>query len=268
MLNPFSPPKEGVPTYTNVRSARVLVPMAAAADALGATTASIYYNHIGPGANLLHYPVAQNTLVNVALFYHDPQPWSEEGSWTARQSPRSDIEAAFKDWHPRIRNLLEKMPETVPVMGLFDMYEHPLAHYNNGRVCVAGDAAHASTPHHGAGAGMGIEDALCLSVLLAEVAGTVRIGGVSKADAVAAALRVYDDARRGRSQWLVNSSRRVCDLQHSPDFADPAKRVSAETCFEEIMDRTLKIWNFDYMGMVRQSVEKYGRAVNTMRVKS
>lgn len=242
--------------------------MAAAVDALGATTASIYYNHIGPGANLLHYPVAQNTLVNVAVFYHDPQDWPEDVSWTMRQSPRSEIEDAFNNWHPRIRKLLDKLPETVPVMGLFDMHDHPLAHYNNGRICVAGDAAHASSPHHGAGAGMGIEDALCLSVLMAEVAGTIRIGGVSKAAAVAAAMSVYDGARRKRSQWLVNSSRRVCDLQHNPDFADPAKKTSAETCFEEIMDRTLKIWNFDYMGMVRQSVEKYGREVNAIRVKS
>lgn len=266
VLNQSSTTNEGQPTYTNVRSARVLVPMAAAIDALGKSTASIYYNHIGPGANLLHYPVAQNTLVNVALFYHDANEWPEDVSWTVRQSPRSEIETAFQDWHPRIRSLLQKMPESVPVMGLFDMFEHPLSHYNNGRICVAGDAAHASTPHHGAGAGTGIEDALCLAILMAEVAGTVRIGGVSKAQAVATAFKVYDSMRRSRSQWLVNSSRRVCDLQHNPDFADPAKRVGAETCFEEIMDRTQKIWSFDFMGMIRQSTEKYGRAVNALRV--
>ena len=267
IVNRSKSPSEGQPTYSHCRSARVLVPMSAAVDALGETTASIYYNHIGPGANLLHYPVAQNTLVNIALFYHDPNEWPENVSWTARQTPRTEIDNAFKDWNPRIRELLRKLPESVPVMGLFDMYEHPLSHYNKGRVCVAGDAAHASTPHHGAGAGMGIEDALCLAILMAEVAGTIRIGGVSKGAAVAAAFGVYDWARKTRTQWLVNSSRRVCDLQHNPDFADEFKRVSAETCFDEIMDRTLKIWNFDFMGMIRQSTEKYGRAANALRVR-
>lgn len=240
--------------------------MAAVTEALSAATASIYHNHIGPGANILHYPVAQNTMVNIAIFLHDADEWPD-ASWATRDAPRSDLEAALKDWHPRIRKLLEQLPERIPVLGVFDMHDHPLVQYHSGRICVAGDAAHASSPHHGAGAGMGIEDALCLCALMAEVASTARMGGVSKAAAVAEALRVYNSARRGRSQWLVNSSRRVCDLQHSMDFGDPMKRVLAETCFEEIMDRTLKIWNFDYMGMVRQSIERYGRAVNAMRVK-
>lgn len=254
------------PTYAHVRSYRQLLPMAEAADALGQTTASIYHNHIGPGANILHYPVAQNKMVNIAVFMHDPNDWAEL-SWTDREGPRSDIEAAIEGWHPRIKKLVSKLPERVPVLGVFDMHDHPLPRYHNGRVCVAGDAAHASSPHHGAGAGMGIEDALCLSVLMAEVAITVRLGGVTTAQAVATALRTYDGARRQRSQWLVNSSRRVCDLQQSPDFGSPDKSLKAETCFEEIRDRTLKIWQFDHMAMVRGCVEDYGRAINVLRTK-
>jgi 2-polyprenyl-6-methoxyphenol hydroxylase-like FAD-dependent oxidoreductase len=34
--------------------------------------------------------------------------------------------------------------------------------FAKGRVCLAGDAAHASTPNQGGGAGFGIEDALVL----------------------------------------------------------------------------------------------------------
>lgn len=265
VLTPTSPPSE--PTYSHVRSYRALLPMSAAAEALGTATAAIYHNHIGPAANLIHYPVAQNMFVNVALFIHDPDDWPE-ASWTTRDSSRSEIEAALQDWHPRIRNLVKALPETIPVLGVFDMHDHPLAHYNNGSICVAGDAAHASSPHHGAGAGMGIEDALCLASLLSEVTATMRMGGVSKAAAVTAALAEYDGARRTRSQWLVNSSRRVCDLQHSPAFADPEKRVVTETYFEEILDRTLKIWNFDHLGMVSQSVEKYAKAIHNIRLQS
>ena len=267
VLTPSSPACK--PTYAHVRSYRTLLPMASAAQALSPATASIYHNHIGPGANVLHYPVAQNTLINIAIFLDDAADWPE-ASWTARDSPRSDIELALKDWNPRIRKLIQQLPDRVPVLGVFDMHDYPLERYHNGRICVAGDAVHASSPHHGAGVGMGIEDALCLCALMAEVASTVRTGGaaVSTAATLAAALRVYDGVRRVRSQWLENSSRRVCELQHSSDFGHPARRRRAETCFEEIMDRTSKIWGFDCVGMVRRSVEEYGRAVGAVRGRS
>jgi 2-polyprenyl-6-methoxyphenol hydroxylase-like FAD-dependent oxidoreductase len=42
--------------------------------------------------------------------------------------------------------------------------------FAKGRVCLAGDAAHASTPNQGGGAGFGIEDALVLAEVLAVLA--------------------------------------------------------------------------------------------------
>ena len=92
----------------------------------------------------------------------------------------------------KILSLMEK-PDT------WALFEHPeLPRYWKGKVCVMGDAAHASTPHQGAGAGMAIEDAYVLSGLL----GTVR--GVEEAEA---AFRAFDDVRRERSQRLVRTSR-------------------------------------------------------------
>lgn len=150
------------------------------------------------------------------------------------------------------------------MLGVFDLQEFPLAQYHLGPICAADDAAHASSPHHGAGAGMGIEDALCLCTLMVEVTGTARAGEreVEWAETLAAALRIYDGMRRRRSQWLVNSSRRVCELQHSKDLAHPMHWVRAETCFEETLDRTLKIWNFDARAMVKQTAENYTKAIN------
>lgn len=255
------------PTYAHVQSCRALLPIAEAIDALGQETASNYRNHIGPGANVLHYPVAGGSMVNIAVFLHDEQDWTDV-SWTTRDCPRSVLEDAVKDWNPRIKSLIAKLPETIPVLGVFDMHEHPLARYHNRRICVAGDAAHASSPHHGAGAGMGIEDALCLSSLLAEVSSSIRLGNVSSTTALETAFQVFDKTRRRRSQWLVNSSRRVCDLQHSPDLGAANKAVLIDAVFEEIQDRTLKIWNFDFMGMMRGSVELYGRTINKLRVEA
>lgn len=66
-----------------------------------------------------------------------------------------------------------------------------------------GDAAHATTPWQGSGAGMSVEDSLILSTLL----------GLAKTPAEAiAALRVYDLVRRPRTQKIVESSRGTGDI--------------------------------------------------------
>jgi salicylate hydroxylase len=61
-----------------------------------------------------------------------------------------------------------------------------------------GDAAHATTPWQGSGAGMSIEDSLILSTLLGR--------STTPGDALAA-LRAYDQVRRPRTQRIVESSR-------------------------------------------------------------
>ena len=76
--------------------------------------------------------------------------------------------------------------------------------FYKGRVCIIGDAAHATSPHHGAGAGFCIEDSAILAELLKDDA--VR----SHAD-LEAVFAAFDAVRRERCQWLVQSSRRIGD---------------------------------------------------------
>lgn len=79
------------------------------------------------------------------------------------------------------------------------LWEHPPAStYVSGPICVMGDAAHATTPWQGSGAGMAIEDSLILSVLFGRAQ--------SVAQAVLA-LKAYDFVRRERTQRIVESSR-------------------------------------------------------------
>ena len=76
--------------------------------------------------------------------------------------------------------------------------------FSKGRVCLAGDAAHATSPHHGAGAGFCIEDAATLAELLADP----EVQSSSDIDYV---FTIYDDLRKERGQWLVESSRFIGD---------------------------------------------------------
>ena len=51
---------------------------------------------------------------------------------------------------------------------IYDLGENPVPAFYKGRVGIAGDAAHATSPHHGAGAGFCIEDSAVLATLLSD----------------------------------------------------------------------------------------------------
>jgi salicylate hydroxylase len=75
-------------------------------------------------------------------------------------------------------------------------------------LCLLGDAAHASTPHQGAGAGQAIEDALILSDLLGQITSSANIEQ---------AFRAYDTTRRPRSQLVVTTSREASYIYEMED---------------------------------------------------
>ena len=115
--------------------------------------------------------------------------------------------------------------------------------FRKGRICITGDAAHATSPHHGAGAGFCIEDSAVLAALLADE-------HVETADDLEAALAAYDECRRERGHWLVQSSRWVGDCYEwrasgiGSDFAKIEK---------EINDRNGRIANVDIGQMCQEA---------------
>ena len=85
---------------------------------------------------------------------------------------------------------------------IFDLGDHPVPTFYKGRICISGDAAHATSPHHGAGAGFCIEDSAILAELLKEDA-------VRSHSHLEAVFATFDQIRRERCQWLVQSSRHI-----------------------------------------------------------
>jgi salicylate hydroxylase len=242
-----------------------------AVEVLGPWKANNFHHHVGPGAHLTHYPVANHTMLNVVVFLSDPNEWADP-SVMVEQGPRSDVEQALQGWHPVVLGMVRLLPDVLSKWALFDQAEYPLEKYNAGRVCVAGDAAHASSPHHGAGACLGVsisfihisnanvvqvEDALCLTTLLGHVQANAKPQNMEKALEVV--FETFDAMRRPRTQWLVNSSRRVCDLYHQDEWAEERRWAKAKTCFEEIRDRSYKIWDFDVEGMVKGAEGEFER---------
>lgn len=102
---------------------------------------------------------------------------------------------------------------------------------------------HATTPNHGTGASMAIEDAAILAELLADPS-------VKSYQDVEAAFSVYDAVRRPRGEYLVRSSR---FMGESYDFREPTIGGDIAKACDELNARNAKIWYVDVPQMCRDA---------------
>jgi salicylate hydroxylase len=126
------------------------------------------------------------------------------------------------------------------IWALFD--HRPAPTYYKGHITILGDAAHASTPHQGAGAGQALEDAFILSRLLGDEL-------TESASDIPAAFKAYDAIRRPRSQKVVSTSR-ACGLTYA--FQGPAGD-DVEKIREELLVRYRWIWEEDMEKQAEQA---------------
>ena len=115
--------------------------------------------------------------------------------------------------------------------------------FTKSRVAIIGDAAHASTPHQGAGAGQAIEDAHVLAELLGDPQ-------VTEPMHFMAALQAYDIVRRPRSQQVVASSKEngniMClSLEGTMDDEDKLKNTFS--------NRFRWLWDIDIEGQAESA---------------
>lgn len=192
------------------------------------------------------------------MFVHDEGEWLHERS-SVVPSSRNEALKALEGWGPHMRELVSLLPEQISKYAIFDMYEHPAPTYAAGRVCLAGDAAHASSPFHGSGTTMGVEDALVLTDLLARVNETTN-KEEERPRLLVAALGAYSGVRMARSQWVVQNSREMGEMfefRYPPAGRDGAK---FKTEFET---RAKVVWDFDVDAMVEKAREEYNKHLET-----
>ena len=79
-------------------------------------------------------------------------------SWTS-VCEKKDVEDDFAGFESTVQEIIKLMPEQPSKWRINDREPLNKWHYVDGKVVLLGDAAHASTPHQGAGAGMAVEDA-------------------------------------------------------------------------------------------------------------
>jgi salicylate hydroxylase len=127
------------------------------------------------------------------------------------------------------------------------LFDHPPAPtYYKGRLAILGDAAHASTPHQGAGAGQAIEDAYILTHLL---------GKIDSAADIEDAFRAYDSVRRPRSQKVVRTSRGAAALY---EFEDDNVGADLDLIKKTLEARYDWIWDEDLPQQLKKAQDVMG----------
>jgi salicylate hydroxylase len=143
--------------------------------------------------------------------------WPGE-SWSAQGSAR-DLAAAYGNWHEDVTRLID----AADVVGRWALHDREsLDRLSNGRVAVAGDAAHPMLPFRAQGANQAIEDAITLVRCL-----TASPSGVAGADDLAAALRRYERIRLPRTSRIQQESRESVRAFHFADGAAQRQRDAA-----------------------------------------
>ncbi|KAL6243946.1 hypothetical protein RBB50_009380 [Rhinocladiella similis] len=191
------------PVYTHKYAYRGLAQMDKAIEAIGEELAQNSCMHMGPGGHVLTFPVNHGETLNIVAFRTTPEEWPDFNKLT-RPAKREDALRDFAEYGSNVINLLKLTNPDLDVWAIFDLGEHPVPTMYKGRICISGDAAHATSPHHGAGAGFCIEDSAVLAELLADES-------VQTPQDLEAVFATFNAERKARGQWLVQASRHIGD---------------------------------------------------------
>lgn len=222
--------------YSGKYAYRKVVGMKKAIE-VGGTEMETRQIYVGKGGHLLMFPINDGTLLNVVAFKDaEGAPWIQK-QWVVSSSREAMLDD-FRDWGDKAMSILELIDKPEK-WALFDHLPAPT--YAKGNFCILGDAAHATTPHSGAGAGFAIEDVHLLSGLLTPDL-------IKSVSDIKHALQVYDEIRRPRSQELATRSRTqgmLMDLQSESGGA-----VSEEILKESLASNMRWVWEVDLGGML------------------
>jgi salicylate hydroxylase len=198
----------------------------------------------GKDAIVVGFPIANGTLYNLAVTMFNLPPW-EHKEWII-PADVSAVKKQFDDWDPFVRKQVELLPEggKTVAWSVWDM--PPAPYYSRGRIAIMGDAAHASTPYQGAGAGQAIEDAMVLSYLLGKCLDPAKVCTYKYPQKpqriIPLALQAYDAVRRFRSQKVVVTSREMGNIISG---AEPNTGLDIEKMRQRLDGREDWIWRDD-----------------------
>jgi len=180
----------------------------------------------GPGFHIVHYPLRHGALFNIVAVFRTPTH-DQKGDVA---SYRAELQQTYRDAHPAMRDLIAMMDFSWRGQ-VCD--RDPVRHWHKGRVVLIGDAAHAPLQSLAQGAGMAIEDGLCLAELIH-----------AEGDDFATAFRRFEAARIVRTARVQLESRALWEFYHAESIARDVRNQTTAAWDEEHMYRCLA-WLYD-----------------------
>ena len=160
----------------------------------------------------------------------------------------SELSRLLTGWGKKCQGLIELLD--IPNLKMWAMRDDlPARTYAVGHVAMMGDAAHATTPYQGQGAGQAIEDALVLETLL---------GRIRDPKYIPNAFAAYDQVRKARSQRVVTTSREAGSLfaMMTEGVGDDLEKIKerSETRMHWIWNRDLGMQNAEAIDLFEESL--------------
>jgi salicylate hydroxylase len=166
---------------------------------------SMAVNWIGPNGHVVHYPLREGEILNLAATIERAE-WDEK-SWSV-EGRKEQCHADYAGWHEDVHTLIEAAPKLLKWAYLT---RDPLKRYTYGRATLLGDACHPTLPFLAQGAVMALEDGVVLARCL------------EKYGDVHTAFEKYELARLERDNAMVAGANDMVPRFHNPDYRDPAK---------------------------------------------
>jgi 3-hydroxybenzoate 6-monooxygenase len=166
----------------------------------------------GDKTHLVHYPLRRGELFNLVVVFHSDR--YEEG-WDSYGDP-TELHERFAEKCEPVRALLKKV-ESWRMWVLCD--RPPIRNWSKGRITLLGDAAHPMLQYLAQGAGMAIEDAVCLANEIAAANGDYP-----------AAFRKYQDLRYLRTARVQIMAKLYGEVYH------------ANAVVRELRNKVLREW--------------------------
>jgi 2-polyprenyl-6-methoxyphenol hydroxylase-like FAD-dependent oxidoreductase len=143
------------------------------------------------------YQTSDNSVLNFVCIHPEAETSDEAGEGWNQVGNLDRLLQVYETFDPALLRLLSKAePQSIKVWKLLDMKVIPS--WTNEKLALLGDAAHPFLPHQGQGAGVAIEDAASLAVVLP-------LG--TKSGKVAERLKLYEEIRKERADRIQEFSR-------------------------------------------------------------
>ena len=192
--------QDGDPLVSGHIAYRAVLPIAEVPDELNRWIDDVVL-WAGPRNHLVHYKLRKGQLFNIVAVFHSSryvEGWDEYGD-------PAELFEHFSTVRSEVKALLEK----INVWKMWVLCDRvPAKIWTKGRITLLGDAAHPTLQYLAAGAGMAMEDAVCISNLINKYDGDIKT-----------AFSEYPSIRYKRTARVQLTARLYGDLYHAQGVA-------------------------------------------------